>query len=576
MSRVVRILLLGVLGALGFGAMAGPASAGIWTAIPSGTTDTISAIDYQSATRFWYVTSNGKAAFRNPDGTFGFGTGITPGVVFNDVAFQPGGLVGIAVGNTNNVWRTTNGGVSWTEVAGLVSPNNDDCFGDPDAGTTAFDNGYSVTFASATVVYITGNRSDILKSTNAGANFTAVNKKPNDDDGEACFVDARVITDASFISETRGLFVSQYFGETYETDNGLTGNTTKRDGTVNNFDAIPRIAWDPGNPLRAWGVDRCLDCFSSTSDGGSVFKRWGIGGPDILPEGAPRTEGLHDIGYAGGTVLSAGNAGQILSSNDGQNFFYQAADAPNTGRDWKAVDLADAANGAVGGAGGALVISAAANTVPDIAKPTGTIAGPATAVAGRPVAFTLNAADTGGSGINPASIAWTATGVGPATGNPATFTFPAADFVTVKVTFADNAGNVGEATKSVSISAATGGGSRSLPVSFTGPGNSLGAKIIGKRVRVRARGTITPPAGASIRTACSGKVKLTVKKKRKTLATRSAKLKLKGGRCRFGKTIFIKRSKVGKTTTRLRLKISFKGNSVLAAGQTTKTLVLKK
>ena len=80
----------------------------------------------------------------------------------------------------------------------------------------------------------------------------------------------------------------------------------------------------------------------------------------------------------------------------------------------------------------------------------------------------------------------------------------------------------------------------------------------------------------SVRAACKGKVKLTVKKKRKTLATRSAKLKLKGGRCRFGKTIFIKRSKVGKATTRLRLKISFKGNAALAAGQTTKTLVLKR
>ena len=113
-------------------------------------------------------------------------------------------------------------------------------------------------------------------------------------------------------------------------------------------------------------------------------------------------------------------------------------------------------------------------------------------------------------------------------------------------------------------------------MSFTGPGNSLGAKIIGNRVRVRARGTITPPAGVSVRAACKGKVKLTVKKQRKTLATRSASSSVKSGSCRFGKTIFIKRSKVGKTTTRLRLKISFKGNAALAAGQTTKTLVLKR
>ena len=113
-------------------------------------------------------------------------------------------------------------------------------------------------------------------------------------------------------------------------------------------------------------------------------------------------------------------------------------------------------------------------------------------------------------------------------------------------------------------------------MSFTGPGNQLAAKIVGNRVRVRARGTIKPPAGAGAAAACKGKVKLTVKKKSKTLAKRSAKLKLKAGKCRFGKTIYIKRSKVGRTTTRLRLKVSFAGNSVLKAGQTTKTLVIKK
>ena len=113
-------------------------------------------------------------------------------------------------------------------------------------------------------------------------------------------------------------------------------------------------------------------------------------------------------------------------------------------------------------------------------------------------------------------------------------------------------------------------------MSFTGPGSSLGAKVVGNRVRIRARGTITVPAGSTLRAACKGKVTLTVKKKRKTLATRTAKLKRKSGRCRFGKTIFIKRSKVGRSTTRLRLKISFKGNAALAGGQATKTLVVKK
>ena len=85
-----------------------------------------------------------------------------------------------------------------------------------------------------------------------------------------------------------------------------------------------------------------------------------------------------------------------------------------------------------------------------------------------------------------------------------------------------------------------------------------------------------PPPGTRVRSACAGKVTLTVKKKRKTLATGKARLKVRNGACRFGKTIFVKRSKVGRKTTRLRLKISFKGNAALSAGSATKTLVVKK
>jgi hypothetical protein len=195
------------------------------------------------------------------------------------------------------------------------------------------------------------------------------------------------------------------------------------------------------------------------------------------------------------------------------------------------------------------------------------------------VSFTLNAADTGGSGLNPASYAWTSAGLPGTGGNPATFTFPSPGYYDVKVTFADHAGNTETATRSISVTRAPagggGGGTATLPVNFGGKGDKLDAKIVGNRVRVRARGTITLPAGAP-RSACSGKVKLTVKKKRKTVAKRNAKLKRKSGKCRFGKTIFIKRSKVGRATTRLRLKVSFKGNATLKAGSTTKTLVIKK
>ena len=45
---------------LALGALAAPASAGIWTPIESSTTEDITAIEYQSADRFWFTTAAGK------------------------------------------------------------------------------------------------------------------------------------------------------------------------------------------------------------------------------------------------------------------------------------------------------------------------------------------------------------------------------------------------------------------------------------------------------------------------------------------------------------------------------------
>ena len=266
----------------------------------------------------------------------------------------------------------------------------------------------------------------------------------------------------------------------------------------------------------------------------------------------------------------------ILHSIDGATFFFDGADGALATQDWLSVGLASATEGAVGGTGGKLVLTSSANVPPDVVPPTGTISGPATVTAGQPATFNAVLEDTGGSGLNPAATAWTVTGLGAQSGATATYTFPSPGFYSVKVTFADNAGNTGSATLNVSAQAATpGGGAGPGPTfSFTGPGNTATAVIIGNRVRIRMRGTIKPPAGVSTAAACKGKVRLRIKKKTKTIAKRRARLKLKRGKCRFGKTIFIKRSKVG-NSTRLRLKVRFPGNSVLRAGQTTKTLVVK-
>ncbi len=335
------------------------AQAGIWTPIASGTTEQINAIDYQSPTRLWYATTNGTIGYRKPDGTFGKGAGPGVGVIFNDIAFQPGGTVGIAVGSANNVWRSTNGGANWTKLTIAAPLNNDDCYGDPDAGTSPFDIAFSVHWAGANTVYITGNKNNILKSANAGASFAEVNKKANDNDGTACRMTSSYYswTDSAWVSDTTGYFVSRYFGSMRFTDSGLTSDAVQRGDSVNEFDGRPRMAIDPANPSRIWVVDK--DSYDYSQDGGSTFPY----GAMRFPNQTEYPQSLQDIAFSGGTVLMTGSAGQIFNSIDGRDFYAQKVDGMLT-NDWKAVSLASATQAAVGGTGGALVVTDAATTIP--------------------------------------------------------------------------------------------------------------------------------------------------------------------------------------------------------------------
>jgi hypothetical protein len=128
------------------------------------------------------------------------------------------------------------------------------------------------------------------------------------------------------------------------------------------------------------------------------------------------------------------------------------------------------------------------------------------------------------------------------------------------------------------VSPPPGGGSGPTirPVfTFRGRGNSLTARIVGSRIKIRMKGAITLPPGANPSLACKGKLRLKIKKGRRTMLNRTARLKFRNGKCRFAKTVFLKRSKVGKTR-RLRLKLRFGGNTVLKAGSVTKTLIIRK
>lgn len=448
-----RLTLVGALFAL-LALSASAQAASIWTPINSGTASTITSIVYQSSTRFWYATSSGTIAAFNGS-SFVPGTGITPGENFVDLAFQSGGGVGYAVTSNGHVWRSTDSGTSWTQ---LSSPGTHSDCSSATPSTEAELN--AVQWANSTTVYLLGNNSTVIRSTNADAatpTFTEVNKIATG----TCAIQQEGFTedfsDATFLpsNPADAFFIAKSFGRLYESSNALTAATGNKvsDGTVNSFNGNPRVAQDATSPNRLWFVDHESGgscgrlCLQVSTNGGTTTAA------ATFPNDDSVTGNLFDISSQGGVEVTAGSGGEIFTSVDGTNFYKQPADGTLATQNWTAEAAFDAAHAAVGGENGALAVTSAANTIPDIIAPTGTISGPTTATAGHATTYTAVLADNaGGSGINPASVTWTAPGFAAQHGATATYTFPnGVSEVTLTVSFADNAGNPGTATLGVTV-----------------------------------------------------------------------------------------------------------------------------
>ena len=148
--------------------------------MPSGTTENIRAIEYQSESRLWFATDQGSVFYRQPDGSFAQATmfsGGSTGALFRDIAATSDGSVVVAVGDaqgtTPNVWRALDGGHTFARVT-LPTVIRRGC-GD-NSVTGNFGNAWSVFFASNAVVYVTGQNANILKSTDGGGSFAEVNR----------------------------------------------------------------------------------------------------------------------------------------------------------------------------------------------------------------------------------------------------------------------------------------------------------------------------------------------------------------------------------------------------------------
>jgi len=513
--RQVRLAVAALVCACAPAAVAAaPASAAIWTEVPTGTTQNITAIEYQSATRLWFTTAGGAIFKRQADGSFSQ-VRAPSGIPLNDIEFQTAGQIGYAVGSGGQVLRSSDGGATWNPSGGIIASKLGTSF--PDCtGSAALGDVNAVRFAGDSRVWVFAAGSQIATSqavnpalVGAPGTWTDGNRDTHGTGATAddtCKVPSSYgegYADAFFATPDVGYIVAASFSEVFFTANNLASTTQKKPADAGNAGNGNRvIAGDPTNPSRMWSVNGTPYGRSTTAytrDGWQTSEWFQIGN-DTVRE-FPST-GPADVDFAGGTVLAAGDAGLVLNSTDGVNFFYNDAAGALATQRWNAVGLATATDGAIGGDNGKLALTSAANSIP---------APPAQPPVTTPIP------------------------------NPGTNQPPAKPL-----------------------------DQRPLPTfTLTGKGNGATAKVSGGKVKVVVKGKIKVPSGVSAKTACTGTVQMTIKKGKTLLTARNAKL---SKTCTFTKTISLAKSKVG-TTRSLAITVRFQGNSILKP--TTKNLTAK-
>jgi hypothetical protein len=574
-GKTVRLTLL-VFAALASTAHASPS----WTELSSGTTNIITAVEYQSDSRMWFTTSAGEIFTRQPSGAFvrTYGPGTGP---LNDIEFQDQGLIGLAVGNNGQVLRSPDGGATWSNVntgpaipvskTGTLAPDctASDPLGDVNAVRFA-GTGRAWLFAAGSQIA----RSQPASAADVGKAGTWVDANRAGDN--SCKVRDGIFGDGyadGFFLPTNpdvGYIVAASFSTVFFTVNDLATEAGKRPESAGNAgDALRVLAGDPSNPSRMWSVAGApygISTTGYTEDGFSTEHSWAIGNPSAR---AFTANGPYDVAFKGGTVLSAGDDGMVLNSIDGRTFYFEPVTGALPGQGWRAVALADASHGAVAGAGGKLFVTTSANSLPDLTAPTGTIAGPDTATAGVPASFAASATDeAGGSGIDDASFAWSSPGVTGAAGQAVSLTFPSAGSYTVTVAFKDRAGNAGTASKSVTVTPAIAAALPKMRLPKKAPAK---ATIKGKQVRFAIKGRLTLPSTVAAAQGCKGTVTLQIRKGTRTRA--SKKVKLSPG-CVFRATITVKRSRLG--TAKPKLRVAFGGNAAVGAAARTYTVKIRR
>ena len=483
------------------------AQSSLWTEVPSGTQFKITAVEYQADDRLWYATEKGEI-FRRVGGVPQLQLPAT-GIPFNDIAFQPGGDVGIAVGNSATLYRTTDGGTTWLKLSGLQTLDhscNLSGSNDPENVTADL---LSVTWADSNTVYVSGMDRLVLRSTNAGGTFAEQNKKPD----RTCrtvglFYD---ISDTAFAGSI-GYLVSDGTAHVWRTEDGLATDVPARARAVE-CGARPRLALDPVDLNRLWAVDQCskAEAFRYSEDGGASFGTVAVPGEPI--------KGLSDVAVAPGTLIAVGDGGEILISRDGRTASRHSAGHHY----WRAVDLANGAKGAIGGDDGRLLITTQAHsvTVPPGATPPG---GPFPAPS-PPGGPSPGGAEPGGQSQGGATPGGSSQQGGASGGGGAT----------------------------------TG----ALATPRARPGIALRLRMrrsVGGQLRLRATGRLVLPPGIDPAAGCRGRVSLAFRSGGETVARRRVAV---GRGCRFGARIEAPAGSRLAGARRVRVGARFGGNGVL-------------
>lgn len=352
------------LGLLTVALLASSARATTWTEIASNTGEDITAIEYQSADRFWFGTGAGRV-FKRVGGVFQQKT-FVPGAVIKDIEFQDGGNIGFAVGTNGTVLRSTDAGETWAQVDGIAGGNATSPFGCGD--TQPVGDVDSVRFAGNARAWLFAGGNQIFRTpdgataADVGARGTWVwiNRGP----ASTCFITADM-DDAFPIPGTNAIyFVGTSFGQVFFSSNALTSTATAKPASAGNgFDITRRMVGDPSNPNRMWSVapyGTGGSYYARTTDGWNTAVDWRVGNGTT----GDLTRG-ESIDFSGGTALVAGSAGMIVTSIDGETFWFNPAGGAVATQDWKAVSLASANDAAVGGTSGRLLLTTdAANVIP--------------------------------------------------------------------------------------------------------------------------------------------------------------------------------------------------------------------